>query len=172
MVARWFHVNQGSSDAITLEGKLSNESSKKKLLRAKVAKKMVTKQALIGRKNYFKLDAELGDANNAAMLRAMVDRAGAPVAMFARFMGVSRRGLYQYLARTRRTPNVAINAARFALGSMGVSMAISGDEIRRNLGFGHTAASPVCRKRRAPRAPTARRGQFDEPAPTTLFGDL
>jgi hypothetical protein len=131
-------------------GQLSTESSEKRLSHAKVAKKRVTRRALIGHKKYFKLDAELGDANNAAMLRAMVDCAGAPVATFARFMGVSRRGLYQYLARTRRTPNVAINAARFALGSMGVPMAISGDEIRRRLGLGHAAAIPVSRKRRAP----------------------
>lgn len=143
---------------------MSTEQAENRRSRAKVAKKRVTRRVLIGHKNYFRLDAELGDVNNAAMLRAMVDRAGAPVATFARFMGVSRRGLYQYLARTRRTPNVAINAARFALGSMGVSMAISGDEIRRSLGFGHAAAIPGSRKRRAPRAPIGRRGSFDEAA--------
>jgi hypothetical protein len=143
---------------------LSSESAGKRFARAKVAKKMVTKRVRIGHEKYFKPDAALDDANNAAMLRAMVDRAGAPIAIFARFMGVSRRGLYQYLARTRRTPNVAINAARFALGSMGVPMAVSGDEIRRNLGFGHAAAPPVSRKRRAPRVPIGRRGSFDEAA--------
>jgi hypothetical protein len=52
-------------------------------------------------------------------------------------MGVSPRTLYQYLAGSRRTPDVAINAARFALAMMGIPMAISGDEARRNLGFGN-----------------------------------
>jgi hypothetical protein len=81
---------------------------------------------------------EIGDQDaigNRAKLRKMVDRSGASVAMFARFMGVSRRAIYQYLAGERPTPDVAISAARFALVVLGKRLEIPGDEIRRNLGF-------------------------------------
>jgi transcriptional regulator with XRE-family HTH domain len=75
------------------------------------------------------------DLSNRAKLRDMIARSQAPVATFARFMGVSRRAIYQYLSGKRPTPNVAISTARFALFVMGVSFEIPGDEIRRNLGF-------------------------------------
>jgi transcriptional regulator with XRE-family HTH domain len=77
----------------------------------------------------------MGNIPNREQLRAMRARTKVPTATFAAIMGVSPRALYQYLAGSRRVPNVAISAAYFALFALGVSFSISGDEIRAKLGI-------------------------------------
>jgi hypothetical protein len=78
---------------------------------------------------------EQDDINNRATLRDMMDRSHAHVTLFARCMGLSSRALHSYLQGTRRTPYIAVAAARGALIALGVPFAIPGAEIRRNLGI-------------------------------------
>jgi hypothetical protein len=82
------------------------------------------------------------DNNNRATLREMIDRSHASVALFARCMGLSPRALYSYLEGTRRTPYIAVAAARGALIALGVPFAIPGAEIRKNLGIGEPWTPP------------------------------
>jgi len=81
---------------------------------------------------------EQDDISNRATLRDMVVRSQAPVALFARCMGLSSRALYSYLQGKRRTPYLAVAAARGALIALGVPFAIQGTEIRKNLGIGES----------------------------------